>query len=400
MKHLLLLLLVVAPWPAQAAFTETAPRGLFLLEERLVLSKVDSQWNNEGEAGPLIDEIIRYEPGGGLQGTIIPNVEARFTILVNMLAYGVTDSVTALCAVPVVLRNRVRPDLGWREGDYSAQLGRRYSADDFWAWAESMGQPKPGNWSGNEGAVADIVLGGRWRFSDLLAALDGTGLALAVTAFGTLRTGAPPDPENVVAAGTSSWDLHAQGELGLHLGADYTPRRIADGRLTVGVDLFYEAFLPQRRLSGTGAIHPLLANQRPFVGRRYTLDPGDFGGASLGVDVAAWIGPAWQTWLTERSGLSPDSLPPLISLGLVYTFTAIGQSDWRSASALWDWEQERFWRPGYKNVLLGSLTASLLRLGVPVQLNLGWRNLTWIPGQNARAPNVWFIGARVPVKVW
>jgi hypothetical protein len=391
---------LLCPALAAAGYTETAPAQVFVVEERIVFSSVSSQWNNRGEQGPLIDEVVRYEPGGGLQGTIIPNVEASFTILVNMLAYGITDSVTAMVAVPVVLENRVEPRLGWRTGDYSTELGRTYSANDFWTWAASMGQPKPSSWHGNEGGLGDIVFGGRWRFGDHLSFLRGTGLTAALTGYGSLRTGAHPDPEQIVAAGTSSWDLHAQGELGAHLGMDFEPRRFFDRRLSVGVDLFYEAFLPQTRRSGTGAIHPLLLNQRPFVGKRYTLDPGDFFGASVGIDGVVWRGPAWETWLTRRSGISGDTLPPVLSLGVTYTWSGIAQSDWESDSALWDWEQERFWRPGYKNIFFVTAMVSLLRVGVPVQLNLGYRNLTWLPGKNARAPDVFYTGVRVPLRFW
>ena len=387
-------LLAIAAPASAGPFTQTLPAGVFLVDERIAVSSITNQWTDHGELGPLIDEIERYEPGGGLQGTIVPDVEASYIILVSMLGYGVTDSVTALVAVPVVLRNTVQPRLGWRPGDYSALLGRSYSEDDFWQWAGSMGQPKPERWSGNRGAVSDIVLGARFRFSDDVEILRSLDINAAVSVFGALPTGEPPAAEEVVAAGTTSWDLHTQGELGVHLAAD---RELA-GRLTVGIDLFHELFLPQTRRSGTGVLHPLLRNQRPFVGETYTIDPGDFTGFTLGLELVAWRGPEWDTWLSGAAAAA--DLPPLLTVGLQYNFTWVAQSDYRSNSPLWDWEQEEFWLPGYKNILLGTVNISLLRVGVPINLYAAWRNLTLLPGKNVRAPNVVFLGMQLPLKFW
>jgi hypothetical protein len=395
--RLLALLGFLTPALALAGpFTNTLPAGVFLVDERVAISSISNQWTNDGEFGPLIDEIERYEPGGGLQGTILPDAKASYTVLVNMLGYGVTDSMTALVAIPVVLSNTVQPRLGWRGGDYSSLLGRSYTNDDFWEWAGSMGQPKPGRWNGNQGAVSDIVLGVRYRFSDHIDLLRDLDLSVAGTVFGALPTGNPPAAEEVVAAGTTSWDLHTQGQLGFHLAAD----KALSSRVTVGLDLFYEVFFPQERDSGTGEINPLLLNQRPFVGDTYTIDPGDFTGATVGVEVVAWRGPAWGTWLVGGDPSKAEGLPPLLTIGLQYNFTWVAQSDYQSNSTLWDWQQEEFWLPGYKNILLGSVNVSLLRLGVPLNLYGAWRTLTLLPGKNVRAPNVLFLGVQLPLKFW
>ncbi len=392
LRALVLLSSLLLPVAARAGYTETLPAGTFLLDERLAFSRTLHHWHDDGRLGPLLDPIERYEPGGGLQGTLIPDVVATYTLLINLLLYGVTDDLTVGLGLPLVLENTVVPRLGWIPGDDSTTLGRPYSEEDFWAWAESMGQPRPTTWSGNRGQTGDTVLALRWRFSDRLLPLRAWGLSAALYLFGSLPTGRQPDPEEVLAAGTTSWNLHAQGEFGAHLAVE---RRF--GPLTLGVDLFHEIFLPRTWVSATGTKHPLLLRQRPYVGETYVIDPGDFTGAEVGVDWVLWEGPLFDTWLSRRTG---PELPPLITVSVRYNFTGIGQSDWQSASALWDYQQERFWRPGYKNILYFSATASLLRLGLPAQIYATYRNLTWLPSRNTRAPNVFFFGIQIPLKFW
>ena len=87
-------------------------------------------------------------------------------------------------------------------------------------------------------------------------------------------------------------------------------------------------------------------------------------------------------------------------LCLRYTYTHLGQSDWRSNSAIWDWEREKLWLPGYKNTLFGRLSISLLRLGAPLMLYIGYRNQSWIGGRNTRAADAIFAGIQVPARFW
>jgi len=395
-----IVLLSLLPRLANASFTETVPADTFILDERIAYSIVTHHWNDESKLGPLIDKMERYEAGAGLQGTLIANADARYTVLVNFLNYGITDSITAIIAVPIVLTNTVKPDLDWEPGDYSSSLGRSYSADDFWDWAGSMGQPKPGNWEGDT-SLSDIVLGARWRFSDdLLPSLAEDHLALAVTLIGTIRTGTPPDPEEIVSLGNTSWDLHMQGEFGIHLGGDKRFPDFFDDRLTVGLEVFYEMFPPQERESGTGKIHPLLANTRAYVGKTYTLDPGDLVGTTAGIDIIAIRGPAIGSWISGGDEAKAAAMGPLLTLSLQYNFTYVGQSDWQSNSAIWDWQQEDFWNPGYKNILYASATLSLLRLGVPLRLYGAYRTIALLPGKNVRAVNAIFTGVQVPLKFW
>jgi len=404
MKRMLTVLTVLCAcmaWvPAQAAFTETLPRDTFMLDTSFSYSRVDKGYDNDGEAQPLMQDIERYEPGGGLQGIIKPGAVAEYYIWINQLRYGILDELTLVLGIPLVVKNKVEPRLAWVEGDYQNPLGRPYSDVDFWQWADSMGQPKPASWSGNNWVLADIIIGARWRFSDYIPALKKAEVGLALTVMGAIPTGSNKDPEEITAAGTSSWDLHSMGEFGVHLSVDKFFKEDLDGHLTLGLDFFYEALFEHEYDTPTGEIHPLLLNLEPFVGKTYTIDPGDFMGVAFAVDVVPWKGPALATWLVKGDAAKAEALPPLFSINLRYTFTYLGQSEWTSNSELWDWEQEKFWRPGYKNILNGMLVVSLLRVGAPVQLYASYRNQSWIPGKNSRAADVISGGIRLLAKFW
>ncbi len=394
------LVLVLLPLSAFAGFTETLPQGAFLLDLSYVMSQLDSRYNDEGKKVPLIEPIERYEPGGGKQGVLIPNAETRFGILIAQLHYGILDNLVFGIGVPIVLYTTITPDLQWEPGDYQWGLGRPYSESDFWQWAGSMGQPKPDTWSGNHGVLADIQFGARYRFTDGLSWFDRNGVAMSMLLMGTLPTGRQADPEELVAAGTTGWDLHSNGELGLHLSLDKSFRESLDGRLVLGVDVFHEILFRHQYDTPQGTKNPLMLNYRPYVGRHYTIDGGDFSGGSFQVDVVPWKGPAMATWLVKHDAQRAQALPPLLTLTFRYTFTYLQQTDWRSDSPIWDYEREKLWKPGYKNALSGQATISLLRFGVPIQPYIGYRNQTWIPGRNARAADVVAVGTRVILKFW
>ncbi len=381
-------------------FTETAPQGVFLFEETYNLATLKHRYDNNGNLVPLIDKIERYEPGGSKQGDIIPSVNVRYEILANVVQYGLMENLTLAVGIPVVIANTVTPHLGWEVGDYQWTLGRPYSDQDFWQWAQSMGQPKPGDWSGNQGALCDVIVGMRFRFSDYLTWFDRHGLASAITLMGALPTGKVADPEEIVAAGTTSWDLHFQGDLCVHLAVDkFVPSR-HDSRLTLGLDLFYQAMLPHEYETPRGEKHPLLLNYQPYVGDTYVIDGGDFLGASFQIDVVPWKGPFRGTWITKGNREQAERLPPLLTLTFRYTYTHLGQSDWQSKSADWDWQREKDWRPGYKNIVYGRLLLSLLRIGIPLQPYVAYRDLSLIPGKNCRATRVVALGLSIPAKFW
>lgn len=394
--------LLVALWarPAAAGFTETAPKYVFVIDSSYLQSSLNSAYNNSGQLGPLIPKIDRYEPGGGLQGTIVPNAQARIQIALQQISFGLLDNLTLQLAIPVVIQSTVQPELAWIQGDFQPALGRAYSAQDFWDWAGSMGQPKPGRWVGNQGALADMFAGLRWRFTDKITAFERAEVAMAFTFFSSIPTGRPADPEVPVSVGTTAWELHSQGNLGFHLGIDKTFRTALDNRLTIGLDIFYEPLWPLKLKVPSGSQNPLLLRHSPYAGSTFTLDPGDFSGASLQIDVVPVFGPALGTWIVKGDAEKAENLPPLLSMSFRYTFVYLGQSDWKSESPLWDWSWEQQWRPGYKNILWGQATVSLLRVGVPLQIYASYRNQTWIPGKNSRAVDVWGVGVRIPLKFW
>lgn len=399
-------LLAVAAWalllptPALAGFAETLPKGSFLLDLNYNYSWLNSAWDNGGNKGPLIAAIERYEPGGGKQGTLIPDADVVYQITVFQLQYGIFDWLSLGIGIPLVVRTGITPHLKWVPGDYQPQLGRAYSEADFWQWAESMGQPRPGKWVGNEGALGDIVLGVRLRWSDWIGAFKEAQVAGALTVTGALPTGRQADREEVVAAGTTMWDLQTQGDLGVHLGFDRTFQKELDDRLTLGVDLFYEWFATHRYQTPTGERNPLLMNFQSYVGTSYTIDPGDYLGASVQADVVPWKGPVRASWISKGDANRAAAFPPLLTLSLRYTFTYLGQTRYHSMSDLWDYTQEDRWRPGYKNAIAATAMFSFLRLGAPLQIYVTYRSLSLIPGRNARASDVITAGVRIPAKFW
>ncbi len=398
----LLVMWVIFLWApaALAGFTETLPKGAFLLDTAWIMSHLDSRWNDRGEAVPLIDETKRYEPGAGKQGILKPKAVADFGIFAVTLQYGILDNLSFGVGLPIVMYTRVDPNFEWEEGDYQWNLGRPFSDEDFWVWAETMGQSKPEPWDGNHGVAGDVQLGLRYRFTDGSVWCRKAGMAGAFMITGALPTGRQPDPEEAISAGTTSWDLHSNGELGFHVGADKFFPGSLDGRLTLGLDLFYEFLFPHTYVSPEGRKNPLLLNYRPYTGKYYTIDGGDFSGFSFQTDVVPWKGEARATRLSNNSQKEAEKLPPMLTLSFRYTFTHLQQTDWESDSAIWDWEREKEWLPGYKNFLYGQATLSLLRVGVPVMPYVGYRNLSWIPGRNARAADVLTLGTRIIMKFW
>ena len=95
---------------AWAGFTETLPEGVGLVDLSYRYSWLDGAYDNDGNLGPLIDVLRRYEPGGGLQGVITPNVKVRYHVLVPQFQVGLLEDLTLGVAVPLVLKTTVEPD--------------------------------------------------------------------------------------------------------------------------------------------------------------------------------------------------------------------------------------------------------------------------------------------------
>ncbi|HPQ68557.1 MAG TPA: hypothetical protein PKW95_05480 [bacterium] len=396
----LLFVALLLPVHALAGFTETLPTGTFLLDVGWMQSTLDSKWDNRERRVPLIEEMVRYEPGSGRQGTLKPQVEAELSIFAIQLFYGITDSLSVGGGLPLMQYADIDPNFDWERGDYQWSLGRSYSETDFWEWAGSMGQPKPGHWRGNEWIIGDVQLGVLFRFSDYIKWFEKIDSGMGLTIMGALPTGKQPDPEEVITAGTTSWDFHSNGDLGFRVGYDKFFHDSLDGRLTLGTEVFYEIFFPHSYISPEGKKNPLMCNYRAFTGKHYTIDGGDWLGASAQIEVVPLRGPALGTWLVKGDASKAEALPPLLTLQFRYTYINMQQSDWDSDSEIWDWDREKEWRPGFKQILFGKATIGLLRLGLPLMPYVSYRNLTWLESKNCRAPNVLGIGTRVLLKFW
>jgi hypothetical protein len=399
-KRLVLTVLLAAA-PARAMETQVLPKGTWLLDVAYLHSTLDKQWDGQRRATPLIAEIPRYEPGGGLQGILRARPEASFHFLMMQLMYGLTDRLSVALYVPVVLNTSVATNFSWQPGDFQSQLGRSYSEDDFWAWAASMGQPRvPKTWSGNNGALSDIILGARYLLPQF-GWMQRSGFRWAGSLQVALPTGTNMDPEAAVSAGTNLWELHAAGTIEAHLSADQ-PFLEDDGvsRGNVGADVFYSAFLPRRYTSGRGTVNPLLNNIAAYVGDDYWVDGGDWFGGTLSVDVVPIIGPTRASIVSGNSLEKARTLPPLVTLSLGYTHIRTLQSYWLSDSALWSWDREKLWQPGEKNIVKGTVTVSLLRVGLPLQVYASYRTQDLVPGRFTRPANVFTAGVRALVAFW
>ncbi|MEN9800812.1 MAG: hypothetical protein RL653_4509 [Pseudomonadota bacterium] len=387
---------------AQAADTQVLPAGTFLLDLGYLDTRIDSQWDGQRRQVSLLPAIDRYEPGGGFQGRITARPEAHFELVVPQVSYGVTDDLTVALVMPMVVRTTIRTNLAWESGEYQPQLGRAYSEGDFWAWAGSMGQPKPPEtWVGNAWTPADFVLGGRYRLPRP-SWLEAAGVQWAAGLYLALPTGRPVPPEEVVAAGTTNWELHSYGDVEAHLAVSKSLWTDGNGleRVVLGVDGFYAWFRAKTYQAPRGTQNPLLQTFQPYVGDTFVIDPGDWLAASATLDVQAWLGPTRASIVSGGSLERAEKLPALLTLSAGYTVIATGQSDWQSQSALWDYDREKYWQPGEKHAARAQATVSLLRLGLPLQLYAGYRNQSWLTGRYTRPSDMCFVGARVLAKFW
>lgn len=401
MKRLLLVAALALALPAQAYETTTLPRHAWLFDFAYLYSFIDKQWDGNRKGVSLIEDIRRYEPGGGLQGILRARPRAEFDFLLIQALYGVTDHLTAGVYVPIAMRSRVTTNLAWEPGDYQAQLGRQYSEEDFWQWAASMGQPRvPAQWQGGV-QLSDIVLIGRYLLPEF-EWMKQHHFRWSGTLLAALPTGSNFDPEEAVSVGTNLWELNAAGDVEVHLSADKAFFVDDKGlsRINVGADLFYAFLRPREYRAGTGTKNPLLNNIAPYVGEKYIVDGGDWLAGALSVDLVPFIGPSRASIVSGYSAEKAETLPPMVTLNLSYTHVRTMQSDWRSESALWDWDREKYWQPGEKNLLKATLTLSLLRVGLPLQVYASYRSQDIIPGRYTRPANVVTAGVKLLAKFW
>lgn len=399
MKRALLVLLVSSQ--ALAMETQVLPKNTFMLDAAYMYSSIDKQWGGDRKALPLIEEMRRYEPGAGLQGVLKPRPKAEFDFLMLQLMYGITDRLSVATYVPIVLRPRVQTNFGWEPGDYQSTLGRPYSLDDFWAWAGSMGQPRVADsWTGGA-MLGDIVLGGRYLLPEF-EWMKTYNFRWATSLQVALPTGRNFDPEEAISIGTNMWELHAAGDVEAHLSADkqFWVDKGGIYRLNLGLDLFYAFMRPREYKGGHGLKNPLLNNTAPITGDTYTVDGGDWLAGTFSIDIVPWIGPELANFITKGDASRAATLPPMLMFSFSYTRIQTFQSDWRSNSPLWDYDREKYWQAGEKNILKGTVTLSLLRVGAPIQIYARYQAGDWIPGRYTRPANIFTAGVRVIAKFW
>lgn len=401
MKRLALLAALLAG-RAFAAETVVLPQGTFLLDLGYLQSSLNTRWDDNRRRLPLIDEIPRYEPGGGLQGVLGARPDVVFKFLVLQLGYGITDNLTALVYLPVVLSTSIDANFSWRPGDYQPGLGRAYSEDDFWAWAKSLGQPRPAShWEGNNGSLADMILALRYRLKQY-ALLQTLGIHLAGALAVALPTGRQPDTEQLLVAGTTTWELHAYADVEAHLDLDRGFFVDAYGvpRINLGVDFFYGFFRPRTYTTPKGTVNPLLLNFAPYVGETYTIDPGDWLATTLSVDIAPFFGPTQASLVSGGDLEKAHALPPMVSMTFSYQYIATMPTKWSSNSPLWEYDREKLWGPGDKHAFRAQLNLSFMRVGLPMQMYLGYRAQDLVPGRNTRAADTFSCGLRLVAKFW
>jgi hypothetical protein len=146
--------------------------------------------------------------------------------------------------------------------------------------------------------------------------------------------------------------------------------------------------------------NPLLNNTAPYIGEKYWVDGGDWIGGTVSVDVAPFFGPSRPSIVSGYDAKKAEALPPMVMITLSYTRIQTFQSNWTSDSALWDYDREKYWQPGEKNILRGTLTVSLLRVGVPVQVYARYQSGDIIPGRFTRPANILSVGAKLVAKFW
>ena len=401
MKRALLVLLFTAQ-AAHAAETVTLPKSTFLLDFSYLNSTLSERYDDDRRKLPLIDDIPRYEPGGGLQGVLGARPQVTFRFLVLQLGYGITDLLTALVYVPIVLETAIDANFSWRPGDYQPGLGRAYSQDDFWAWAGSLGQPRPPDRAvTNKGVLADMVVGLRYKLKNYWL-LDKLGVQVAGTLAVALPTGKAPDPEELLVAGTTTWELHAYGDVEAHVSLDrpFLTDPYGVSRFNLGADFYYAFFRPREYTAPRGTVNPLLTNFAPYVGDTYWIDPGDWFVSTVSFDINPFFGPTLATIVSGKSLQKAHALPPMVSLTFSYSYIATLPSRWSSNSPLWDYDREKQWGPGDKHAFRAQLNLSFMRVGFPLQLYLGYRAQDIAHGRNTRAANSFSAGLRLVAKFW
>jgi hypothetical protein len=400
-KRFLSSLILLSSLSAFAMETQVLPQSTWTFEFAYLGTSLDKQWSGDGKPLALVEESRRYEPGQGLQGILRAKPQAQLHVLLIQALYGITDKLTAALYVPIVLNSRVATNLSWEPGDYQSSLGRQYSEEDFWGWASSLGQPRiPAVWETGP-RLGDMILGGRYLLPQT-EWMSKNFFRWSATLQVAIPTGQNFDPEEAVSVGTNLWELHAAGDVEAHVSADkhFFVDEHGVYRLNIGMDLFYSFFRPREYRAGHGLKNPLLNNNAYYVGDTYIVDGGDWLGGTISVDATPILGPTRASIVSGGDAEKAKGLPGLLNLNVIFTRIQTFQSDWQSQSPLWDWDREKFWQPGSKNLVRATATISFLRLGAPIQIYARYQSGDLVPGAYTRPAVIFSAGVRLVAKFW
>lgn len=364
--------------PLWAGFADTPGKGVFVLDVALQNPRSRYRFDDGGQRRNLADDIVMYDPAGNRLGTISAPARHHDRVLLTQLIYGITEDWTVAVIVPYFMRTETELNLAWKPGAYAADLGRPYSEEDFWQFAESMGQRKPPDFKARN-RLGDIILGGVASFAKTAT------YQTAALFFASTRTGTQADPEVLGATGTTGFELQSNGDVGLHLLGDYAlVGRYGEGgpRLSLGGEVFYEWFFPRRFKTAKGRLNPLMLNEGLYAGDTYLVIPGDWLGGSLGLQWTMIQGTDSPSWITAKNPQLQKTLPPLLSVQPIVKYIRFFGNRYRSDSPFFDRRQNQLHPNGFRVTARLKAALNLLRYGVPLSLYYEYADQELIPGRS------------------
>ncbi len=373
---------------ALAGLADTPPQGIVILETRYGNTEVDGRYDGHGVLQNLADDVNRFAPTGEFQGKItVPGVhKAQYEI--TTLATGITDWLAFAMVWPFFWEQKTELNLGWTPGDFIPEFNRQMTGDDFWAWAGSLGQPKPPDWS-------DVDRTGDLLLATLVNVYREPWAQVTGFLFGNTFTGHKANPEILGNVGTSGFDFVTNGDIGFHLESDWRVPDSAIDRFTLSFDLFYEHYLPRTFTSPVGKYNPLIVDYAPYIGPTYKVIRGDIYGAGTTIRFDVFRGPEEPSWLTKTNPEFQKALPAVFGIQAAYTHLRAFDTKYESLSQVWDSEQEDDNKALYKHNFKFSGQLSLLRYGLPLDFVGGYMSQTLIPGHNFRPADGFDIGFRL-----
>jgi hypothetical protein len=350
----LLALLAAAP-RAFAGFADTPGKGMIILDVNYRYAWTEHFLDDHGRLTNLNADIVMYDPAGTPLGTISVPAYHFDKVLLTQLFYGFTENFAGGVVVPYFLASQTDLHLNWTSGAYAGDLGRPYSEQDFWAFAGSMGQQKPKDFRAGA-RIGDVVLGGIYNLKKTKR------WQTAALGFVSTRSGSKADPELLGAIGTSGFELQTNGDVGLHLLGDY----FLNPRISAGGELFYEGFFPRRNRSALGTVNPLLSYEGRYNGGTYIVVPGDWFGATAGMQFTLLRGTNHESWITRGKPAMQKSLPALFTVRPSLKYTRFLGNRYASASDYFDRTMNASHRAANRYTFEFSAAANFLRYGVPL----------------------------------